>query len=121
MSSTNQQVINKKLEEKARQFFHEEILSNINYTRDRWFPLFPEPDKKSYFKNCQKTRMSPQDFELPQYTSIEELQIVLQNLWNEMGDHDIASCAKGLAQLAWELYKTQQKKEDISPYIYVMF
>lgn len=121
MNLTNAKPLDDEHENKARHFFREELISNMDCTKNRWFPLRPEPSEISYFRRCKRTRMTPQDMELTHYESLEQLKDVLQRFWEEMGDHDIASRVDGLARLAWELRDTRQESGEVSPYIYVMF
>lgn len=121
MNLTDGKPVEDEHENQVRSFFREKLVFNIDGTKNRWFPLKPEPSETSYFNRCQKTRMTPKDFELPHYESIEQLRDVLQKFWEEIGDYDIVSHVDGIARLAWELRYTKQETGEVSPYIYVMF
>ncbi|TWT44872.1 hypothetical protein RAS1_12900 [Phycisphaerae bacterium RAS1] len=84
-------------------------------------PLEPEPAVASYYEQRKKTSMSPTDFEVFGTAQVGDFRDALAQLWKSQGWSELAPLAPGLAEIAQAVYFVEDRDEEVSPFLYVMF
>ena len=76
---------------------------------------------ESYYKTRKITSMRKQDFEIGGHSTLEKFSEDMTAFWKNNGDSKLCELVPSLVELANEFYAVENKNEEISPYIYVMF
>lgn len=84
-------------------------------------PLEPDAAAASYYEQRKKTTMTPADFEVFGTAQIGDFQAALAQLWTSQGWSELTPLAAGLAEIAQAVYFVEDRDEEISPFLYVMF
>jgi hypothetical protein len=108
----------------ASDFFNEVLVPAAlreRATGREFFALRPEAEAESYFVEPTNREMRPEDFELRACESIEDFVRELAALWASEGLEELAAMAPRLAALASELREDEEQRDDVSPFMYVMF
>jgi len=108
----------------ASAFFREVLVPAALREREtgrEFFALHPDASVESYYVEPMKSEMRPEDFELRAADSVEEFVRELSALWTSEGREELASMAQRLAALASEVREDEEQREDVSPFMYVMF
>ncbi|HVF44346.1 MAG TPA: hypothetical protein VM936_15085 [Pyrinomonadaceae bacterium] len=108
----------------ASAFFREVLVPAALREREsgrEFFALRPEAGAESYFVEPTNREMRPEDFELRACESVEEFVRGLAALWASEGREDLAAMAPRLAALAAEVCEDEEQRDDVSPFMYVMF
>jgi len=85
------------------------------------FPTGADAKRASYYVKRAKTTMEKADFEVFGPGSIEDFQNALVQLWKQQGLPELAALAPGLAKIAESVYFREERDEEVSPFMYVMF
>ena len=104
-----------------REFFDSELMPIAQRLRDAEQPPFPlcgNASQGTYYVTRRRTAMSPADFEVFGLSSIDDFEPALAQLWKQQG---WSALAPGLGRLARALYFAEDRDQEISPFIYVMF
>jgi hypothetical protein len=105
-------------------FFREVLVPVAQGEREsgrEFFALRPDAEAESYYVEPTKGLMRPEDFELRAGESVEEFVRELAALWASEGREDLAAMAPRLAALATEVREDEEQRDDVSPFMYVMF
>ncbi len=76
------------------------------------FPVHPDANLNSYYRDRPKTRMAHRDFEVDGLDSPESLELALRHLWEAQGLADLASLAPRLADAARALHKVEEATDE---------
>lgn len=85
------------------------------------FPGGKSPDCRSFYVDRKKTSMEKADFEVFGPGSVEDFEQALVQLWTQQGLPQLARLAPSLAKIARAVYFTEDRDEEVSPFMYVMF
>lgn len=108
----------------AAAFFREVLVPVALREREsgrEFFALRPDEAAESYYVEPANREMRPEDFELRACESIEDFVRELAALWSSEGLEELAATAPRLAALASELREDEEQRDDVSPFMYVMF
>ena len=108
----------------AADFFREVLVPAALREREsgrEFFALRPDAGAESYYVEPTKGSMRPEDFELRACESVEEFVRGLAALWASEGREELAAMAPRLAALAAEVREDEEQRDDVSPFMYVMF
>ena len=111
-------------DESASAFFREVLVPvalRERATGREFFALRPEASAESYYVEPTKRSMAPEDFELRAADSVEDFVRELAALWASEGREGLAALAPRLAALAAEVREDEEQRDDVSPFMYVMF
>jgi hypothetical protein len=115
----------KTAKETSSAVFFKEVLtplaSEVRRAGKSFFPLQADAPLKSYYLEPRRPVMDPGDFELRAAESLQDFINELVALWTSEGNGELAALAPGLAELAREIAAQDQKEEEVSDFIYVMF
>ena len=105
--------------------FFEQVLMPLTAKIKQQQEIIPwvhlDAEATTYYKTRPKKFMSEKDFEIGGHSKLETFAADLTAFWNDNKDHDFCELATKLEKLAYELRVDEDKNEEISPYIYVMF
>ena len=108
----------------AAAFFREVLVPAAQAEREsgrEFFALRPDAEAESYYVEPTKSLMRPEDFELRAGESVEDFVRELAALWASEGREGLAAMAPRLAALAAEVREDEEQRDDVSPFMYVMF
>ena len=108
----------------AAEFFREVLVPVALGERERgreFFALRPDASVESYYVEPTRRAMRPEDFELRACESVEDFVRELAALWTSEGREELAAMARRLAALAAEVREDEEQRDDVSPFMYVMF
>jgi hypothetical protein len=111
-------------DESAAAFFREVLVPVAQREREtgrEFFALRPDEAAESYYVEPTKRETRPEDFELRASDSAEDFVRELAALWVSEGREELASMAPRLAALAAEVREDEEQRDDVSPFMYVMF
>jgi hypothetical protein len=109
---------------RAAEFFREVLTPAALRERAEgreFFALRPDAAAESYFVEPTRCVLTREDFELRAAESIEEFVAALAALWTAEGRDGLAAMAQQLLKLASEVGEGEEQREDVSPFMYVMF
>ena len=85
------------------------------------FALAPDPAATTYFKDRrERDRTRGADWPLMEYAR-PQLARRLADLWRSEGREDLVPLAEDLGRLSEALHTTDERSEEVSPFIYEMF
>ena len=108
----------------AADFFREALVPAALRERAsgrEFFALRPDAGAESYYVEPAKREMRPEDFELRAGESAEDFVRELSALWSSEGREELAAMGQRLAALASEVREDEERRDDVSPFMYVMF
>lgn len=109
---------------RAADFFREVLVPVALREREsgrELFALRPDAEAESYYVEPTRSAMRPEDFELRAAESVEEFVRELAALWSSEGREELAAMLPRLAALAAEVCEDEEQRDDVSPFMYVMF
>ena len=107
-----------------RAFLDKELMpvaSRLAGAKKAPFPAGPEASRLTYWVKRTHTSMTPSDFEVPGTASIDEFEPALAKMWTQQGWPELAPLAPSLAKIARAVYFTEDRDDEVSPFMYVMF
>jgi hypothetical protein len=114
----------KNISKHVRKVFMKEVVpvSNLSKKREQvFFPLRPDNQLSTYYREREQTAMTLGDFEVPGCESSEKLEKALAELWGSQGYAELVPLAQTTARLAEMLRESEDESQEVSPFIYVMF
>jgi hypothetical protein len=110
---------------KAEEFFFEVLvpLAKALHSDNDSFYFHKKPDsfKDTYFVKRSKRSMEPDDFDLGDLNSSEDLKKALLGMWLADGHAELTIMAEALSKLSENSHHKEDQSSDVSPFIYVMF
>jgi hypothetical protein len=107
-----------------RDFFERKLLplaERLKLEGHKFFPMAPDVQAESYYIRRMKRTMLPEDFTALGSLGTEEIEVLLAQMWQEQGYHELARLAVDIAHLAGMLRATESQSAEVSELIYVMF
>jgi hypothetical protein len=112
-------------DESASAFFREVLVPVALRERAagrEFFAPRPDAEAESYYVEPTRRVTTREDFELRAADSVEEFVRGLAALWASEGREELAAAmAPRLAALAAEVREDGEQRDDVSPFMYVMF
>jgi hypothetical protein len=111
-------------DESATAFFREVLVPvalRERATGVEFFAPRPDAEAESYYVEPTNRSMEPADFELRASESVEDFIRELATLWASEGREELAAMAPRLAALASKVREDEERTDDVSPFMYVMF
>ena len=108
----------------AADFFREVLVPAALREREtgrEFFALRPSAEVESYYVEPTKREMRPEDFELRAAESVDDFVRELAALWVSEGREELAAIVERLGALAREVREDEEQRDDVSPFMYVMF
>ena len=108
----------------AREFYTSRLLPlsrAATAAGTHYFPLGPDPTLDTYFVKRARTRWTAADFESQSADAPDQLAAALANLWQGLGNPELAALAPDFAALAARVYDVDSQADGVTPFMYVMF
>ena len=114
---------NKKNSNKLYKCFDKELIPLSETLKSKGIRLLETDcytDSGSYYKQRDKRKAEPADFEWSCITTAEELEQALAELWSSQGLDELVPLTTALGKLAEELKLQDTQDADVSQFIYAM-
>jgi hypothetical protein len=108
----------------SEKIFYSKLLPLAEKLRDNgrhFFQTGAVSSADTYYKKREKTAFRKEDFELTGCESYGTLEKALSEIWVAQGYPELSALAPLFAELAKSVHSIEEKDEEVSPFIYVMF